>query len=348
MLKNTVMFDNKLTILVTGGAGYIGSHTVLALKRTGYKVLILDNLICGHRNFVDDVLEVPLIVGDIRNRTLLDNIFTNYSIAAVIHFAAFAYVGESISNPAKYYDNNVVGTFTLLEAMRAASVDKIVFASTCATYGNALEIPIAENIPQKPINPYGKSKLMVEMLLKDYTHAYDFKSVIFRFFNVAGASADGLLGEDHEPETHLIPLVLLTALGNRESISIFGTDYLTPDGTCIRDYIHVTDLAQAHVLGLRYLMAGKKSQVFNLGNDHGFSVRQIIDTAKAITQKPIRVEECPRRFGDPPVLVSNSLKARKILGWKPQYTKIENIIADSWTWHKKRHGRLTDLTLNSN
>ena len=332
------MSNNNPTILVTGGAGYIGSHNVLALKKAGYQILILDNLVYGHRDFVEDVLKVPLIVGDIKNRELLDSIFAEHSIVAVVHFAAFAYVGESVSNPAKYYANNFIGTFTLLEAMRAASVNKIVFSSTCATYGNPQNIPITEDASQKPINPYGRSKLMVEMLLKDYAQAYDLKSVIFRYFNAAGASPEGFLGEDHEPETHLIPLVLLTALGKRESISIFGTDYDTPDGTCIRDYIHVNDLAQAHILGLQYLLDGGESQIFNLGNGNGFSVRQIIDAAKKVTQKPINVIECDRREGDPPILVGSGSKARQVLGWEPAYTEIEDIIAHSWNWHQKRHG----------
>ena len=332
------MSNNNPTILVTGGAGYIGSHNVLALKKAGYQILILDNLVYGHRDLVEDVLKVPLIVGDIKNRELLDSIFAEHSIVAVIHFAAFAYVGESVTNPAEYYANNFIGTFTLLEAMRAASVDKIVFSSTCATYGNPQNIPITEDASQKPINPYGRSKLMVEMLLKDYAQAYGLKSVVFRYFNAAGASPEGFLGEDHDPETHLIPLVLLTALGKRESISIFGTDYDTPDGTCIRDYIHVNDLAQAHILGLQYLLDGGESQIFNLGNGNGFSVRQIIDAAKTVTQKPIKVVECDRREGDPPVLVGSGSKARQILGWEPAYTKIEDIIESSWNWHQKRHG----------
>ena len=332
------MSNNNPTILVTGGAGYIGSHNVLALKKAGYQILILDNLVYGHRDLVEDVLKVPLIVGDIKNRELLDSIFAEHSIVAVIHFAAFAYVGESVTNPAEYYANNFIGTFTLLEAMRAASVDKIVFSSTCATYGNPQNIPITEDASQKPINPYGRSKLMVEMLLKDYAQAYGLKSVVFRYFNPAGASPEGFLGEDHDPETHLIPLVLLTALGKRESISIFGTDYDTPDGTCIRDYIHVNDLAQAHILGLQYLLDGGESQIFNLGNGNGFSVRQIIDAAKTVTQKPIKVVECDRREGDPPVLVGSGSKARQILGWEPAYTKIEDIIESSWNWHQKRHG----------
>lgn len=333
------MSKNQATILITGGAGYIGSHAVFALKKAGYQVLILDNLIYGHQDLVEQVLQVPLIIGDITNRPLLDNIFANYPIAAVIHFAAFACVGESIAKPAKYYANNFVGTFTLLEAMRAASVNKIVFSSTCATYGIPSTIPITEEQCQNPINPYGKSKFMVEQLLKDYSQAYGFNSVIFRYFNAAGASPDGRLGEDHSPETHLLPLVLLTALRARNSMAIFGTDHPTPDGTCIRDYIHVADIAQAHILGLRYLLAGEQSQVFNLGNGNGFSVREIIETAKIVTQRPIKVVESDRRLGDPPILGGSSLKARKILGWKPQYTEIKDIIAHAWQWHQKRHGQ---------
>ncbi|HHP7231490.1 MAG TPA: UDP-glucose 4-epimerase GalE [Xenococcaceae cyanobacterium] len=330
------MFKNQQTILVTGGAGYIGSHTVMALKQAGYQVLILDNLIYGHRDLVEQVLQVPLIVGDITDRSLLDSIFASYCVVGVIHFAAFAYVGESISKPAKYYANNFIGTFTLLEAMRAAAIKKIVFSSTCATYGTPETIPITEDLNQNPINPYGMSKLMVENLLKDYTRAYGFQSVIFRYFNAAGASPDGNLGEDHEPETHLIPLVLQTALGVRTSLSIFGTDYPTPDGTCIRDYIHVADLAQAHILGLEYLLTEKDSQVFNLGNGNGFSVRQIVNAAKLVTQKPIKIIECDRRLGDPPILIGSSQKVRQVLGWQPEYTDIEDIITHAWQWHQKR------------
>ena len=330
------MFTQQKTILITGGAGYIGSHTVKALKQSGYKVMILDNLIYGHRDLVE-ILQVPLIVGDISNRPLLNRIFTDYDISAVIHFAAFGYVGESVTHPAKYYGNNVFGTFTLLEAMRAAGVKQIVFSSTCATYGTPKTIPITEEMAQNPINPYGMSKLMVEKLLQDYGKAYGLRAVIFRYFNAAGADPEGLLGEDHTPEAHLIPLVLLTALDRRESISIFGTDYPTPDGTCVRDYIHVCDLAQAHVLGLKYLEAQNNSQIFNLGNGNGFSVRQIIDTAKKVTNRSIRVLECDRRKGDPPILIGSSQKARLVLGWQPQYSDLETIVAHAWQWHQRRH-----------
>ena len=331
------MSPGKPTVLVTGGAGYIGSHTVLALKQAGFDVIILDNLVYGHRDLVEKVLQVELVVGDTGDRPLLDDLFNTRHIAAVMHFSAYAYVGESVTDPAKYYRNNVLGTLTLLEAMLAASVKKFVFSSTCATYGVPEVIPIPEDHPQNPINPYGATKLMVERILSDFDVAYDFKSVRFRYFNAAGAAPNGLLGEDHNPETHLIPLVLQTALGKRESISVFGTDYPTPDGTCIRDYIHVSDLADAHVLGLEYLLKGGDSEVFNLGNGNGFSVKEVIEAAKQVTQKDIKVVQCDRRPGDPPALIGTSEKARKILGWHPQYSSIEDIITHAWQWHQRRH-----------
>lgn len=331
------MTPEKPTILVTGGAGYIGSHAVLALKRAGYGVVVLDNLVYGHRDLVEKVLQVELIVGDTNNRSLLDELFASHPIAAVMHFSAYAYVGESVTDPGKYYRNNVVGTLTLLEAMLAASVKHFVFSSTCATYGVPKEVPISEDHPQNPINPYGMTKLMVERMLSDFDIAYGLKSVYFRYFNAAGADPDGLLGEDHNPETHLIPLVLMTALGKRESVSIFGTDYPTSDGTCIRDYIHVTDLADAHVLGLEYLLQGGDTSVFNLGNGNGFSVKQVIDTAELVTGRNIKVVESDRRPGDPPILVGSSDKARKILGWKPQYPALREIVTHAWQWHQHRH-----------
>jgi len=330
--------NKKQMILVTGGAGYIGSHAVLALKQAGYDVLILDNLVYGHQEIVEEVLQVPLVVGDTCDRPLLDRIFSTHDIAAVMHFAAYAYVGESVTEPAKYYHNNVVGTLTLLEAMVAANVKKFVFSSTCATYGIPHRIPLTEDHPQNPINPYGATKLMVERILQDFDPAYDFKSVSFRYFNAAGADPNGQLGEDHNPETHLIPLVLQTALGKRDSIGIFGTDYETADGTCIRDYIHVNDLASAHILGLEYLINGGNTDFFNLGNGGGFSVREVILQAEKITGKKIKVVESDRRPGDPPVLVGSSEKAKTILGWSPQYSDLKDIIAHAWQWHQKRHG----------
>lgn len=328
----------KSKILVTGGAGYIGSHAVLALKQAGYDVVILDNLVYGHQDLVEQVLQVEMVVGDTSDRPLLDRLFATHDIAAVMHFAAYAYVGESVQYPDKYYRNNVLGTLTLLEAMLAAKINKFVFSSTCATYGVPKTVPIPEDHPQDPINPYGASKLMVERILADFDIAYDFKSVYFRYFNAAGADPSGLLGEDHDPETHLIPLVLMAALGKRDSISVFGTDYDTPDGTCIRDYIHVNDLAQAHVLGIDYLLNGGKTGVFNLGNGNGFSVKEVIETARQVTGREIKVVESDRRPGDPPVLVGSSQKAREILGWKPQYADLKDILTHAWQWHQKRHG----------
>ena len=331
------MSAGKPSILVTGGAGYIGSHTVLALKQAGYEVVILDNLVYGHRDLVEQVLRVELIEGDTSDRLLLDNLFQSRNFAAVMHFSAYAYVGESVTDPAKYYRNNVLGTLTLLESMLAASIKNFVFSSTCATYGVPNFIPITEDHPQNPINPYGATKLMVERILTDFDVAYNFKSVRFRYFNAAGANPEGLLGEDHHPETHLIPLVLQTALGQREAISIFGTDYPTPDGTCIRDYIHVNDLADAHVLGLEYLLNGGESEVFNLGNGNGFSVREVIAAAEDVTGMVISVQECDRRIGDPPALIGTSEKARKILNWQPQYPGIKDIVSHAWQWHQTRH-----------
>lgn len=331
------MSEAKSTILVTGGAGYIGTHAVLALKRAGYEVIVLDNLVYGHRELVEDVLQVKLIVGDTNDRPLLDELFATHNIAAVMHFAAYIAVGESVVEPGKYYRNNVTGTLTLLEAMVAASVKKFVFSSTCAVYGEPQKVPIPEDHPYNPMSPYASSKLMVERILADFDVAYGLKSVIFRYFNAAGAEPTGLLGEDHNPETHLIPLVLLAALGKRESITILGTDYPTPDGTGVRDYIHVCDLADAHVLGVEYLLQGNNSEVFNLGNGNGFSVREVIETGKAVTGRDFKVVESDRRPGDVPVLVGSSDKAKKNLGWSPQYLDLREIVMHAWQWHQKRH-----------
>ncbi len=331
------MNSSKQTILVTGGAGYIGSHAVKALQEQGFQVIILDNLVYGHSDLSEVNLPAKLVVGDISDRHFLDRLFSTTKIDAVMHFAAYAYVGESVTDPSKYYWNNVVGTLTLLDAMRQHGVTKFVFSSTCATYGVPDFVPITEDHPQRPINPYGAGKLAVERILQDYDTAYGLKSVIFRYFNAAGADPHGSLGEDHQPETHLIPLVLQAAAGKRAAVSIFGTDYETPDGTCVRDYIHVSDLAQAHVLGLQYLMDKQVSQIFNLGNGNGFSVRQVIDTASKVTGKIVPVEECPRRSGDPAILIGSSDKARQILGWKPQYADLTTIVEHAWNWHQVRH-----------
>ncbi len=331
------MSSNK-TILVTGGAGYIGSHAVLALKNAGYEVVVLDNLSYGHREIVDNVLKVELVIADTSDRAALDRLFTTHKIDAVMHFAAYIAVGESVKQPGKYYTNNVASTLNLLEAMLAHGVDKIVFSSTCAVYGMPKEIPMSENHPHDPLSPYAASKDMVERILRDFDTAFNLKSVAFRYFNACGADPGGLLGEDHTPETHLIPLALLTALKKRQSLYIFGTDYDTPDGTCVRDYIHVNDLADAHVLGLKYLLSGGESEVFNLGNGNGFSVRETIETAREVTGLEIRAIESDRRAGDAPILVGSSDKARKMLGWNPNYGDLKKIIAHAWQWHQTRHG----------
>lgn len=328
----------KATVLVTGGAGYIGSHAVLALKQAGYNVVVFDNLSYGHRELVDSILKVELIEGDTSDRALLDQVFRDRQIDAVMHFAAFTYVGESVSDPGKYYNNNVMGTLSLIEAAVAANIDKFIFSSTCATYGIPNQVPIPEDHPQNPINPYGTSKLMVEQILNDFDVSHNLRSVCFRYFNAAGADPEGRLGEDHNPETHLIPLVLYAAMGKRDAISIFGTDYDTPDGTCVRDYIHVSDLADAHVLGLDYLLKGGESTQFNLGNGNGFSVKEVIETAKQITGREFNVKLADRRPGDTPTLVGTAERAINILGWQPKYADINSIIAHAWQWHQKRHG----------
>lgn len=325
------------TVLVTGGGGYIGSHTVKALQAAGYEVVILDNLVYGHRDLVKNVLKAKLFEGDIGDHALLDRLFSTYSVAAVVHFAAYAYVGESTTNPAKYYANNVRATLTLLEAMVDAGIKKLVFSSTCAIYGVPDTLPILEACDKRPVNPYGQTKLMVEQILDDFDRAYGLKSVCFRYFNAAGADPAGDLGEDHTPETHLIPLVL-EAAQKRKAVSIFGKDYPTADGTCIRDYIHVSDLADAHVLGLDHLLQGNSSQKINLSNGSGFSVRQVIETAKAVTGRPIKVVEAARRPGDPPALVGSSDKASALLGWQPRYPELVDIIDHAWQWYQKRHG----------
>lgn len=327
----------KPTILVTGGAGYIGSQACLVLQ-DHYRVVVLDNLELGHREVFAHLPDVELIIGNVGDRLLLNRIFAQYDVDAVIHFAASAYVGESIHHPAKYYRNNVVETLTLLQAMVDAEVKKIVFSSTCATYGVPSQIPIPETHVQQPINPYGRTKLVIEGMLHDFQKAYGLEYVCFRYFNAAGADPQGRIGEDHYPEPHLIPRVLLTALGYFESLSIYGTDYPTPDGTCVRDYIHVVDLAQAHRKGLEYLLEGQPSTVFNLGNGQGFSVMQVIETARQVTERPISVELAERRPGDPPALVGSGDKAQKILGWQPMYPDLETIMTHAWNWHLSRHG----------
>ncbi len=319
-------------ILITGGAGYIGSHVNKELNKRGYDTVILDNLIYGHKVLVK---WGEFVLGDLKNIDQIRLIFEKYNIKAVMHFAAFAYVGESVENPQKYYLNNVKNTLNLLQVMLEYDVEYFIFSSTCATYGIPQEIPIPEHHPQNPINPYGKSKLMIEKVLEDYSKAYGLKYVSLRYFNAAGADPDCEIGEWHEPETHLIPIVLDVAIGKNEAVKIFGTDYPTPDGTCIRDFIHVTDLADAHILAREYLFKGGKSQVFNLGNGNGFSVKEVIQTAKEVTKRKIKFVNWERRPGDPPVLVGSSEKAKAILGWKPKYWELSIIIETAWEWHKR-------------
>ncbi len=326
------------SILVTGGAGYIGSHAVLALEQAGYQVVILDSLEYGHPDLVEQHLNAKLVKGNTADRELLDQLFQDHNFEAVMHFAAYIAVGESVTEPAKYYQNNVYGTLNLLQAMEAAGVKRFVFSSTCAIYGPPKTVPIPEEHPKNPISPYASSKLMVEMMLKDFQAAYGLQAVCFRYFNAAGADPQGRLGEDHNPETHLIPLVLQTALGKRDHISIYGDDYDTRDGTCIRDYIHVADLADAHVKGVQYLMDGGETAFINLGNGNGFTVKEVIETARKVTGHPIPAVECDRRPGDPPSLIGSSDHARKRLGWVPKYADLETIVSHAWQWHQQRHG----------
>lgn len=327
------MRETSKTILVVGGAGYIGSHMVKQLCRSGAKVVALDNLSTGHRDAVSPHAE--LVVGSASDGRLLTELFSRYRFDAVMHFASFIQVGESVLDPAKYYSNNVAATLTLLDAMRAAGVLRFIFSSTAAVYGEPVYVPIDEAHPKNPINPYGRSKWMVEQVLDDYDRAYGLKAVCLRYFNAAGADPEGELGERHQPETHLIPLVLQAASRRREAIAVFGTDYDTPDGTCIRDYVHVTDLCDAHALALEYLLAGGESARFNLGNGQGFSVQEVIDTASRVTGKKIPVRYEARRPGDPARLVADSRKAKEVLGWQPKRTELEAILTDAWTWERK-------------
>lgn len=326
-------------ILIVGGAGYIGSHINKELYLKNEKTVILDSLIYGHK---EAVKWGEFVEADLNDIEALRSIFKKYPIKAVMHFAAFAYVGESVIDPKKYYQNNVANTLNLLDVMLEFKVKNLIFSSTCATYGNPIETPITETHPQNPINPYGQSKLMVEKILSDYSKAYDFNYVALRYFNAAGADIDGEIGEDHTPETHLIPLVLDVAIGKREDIKVFGTDYDTKDGTAVRDYIHVTDLAQAHILALTYLQNGGESTVFNLGNGEGYSVSQVIQCAREVTKKEIKAVNEPRRDGDPASLIGGAKKAKDILGWKPQYESLEDIISSAWNWHKKLHEKSQD------
>lgn len=320
-----------MRLLVLGGAGYIGSHTAVELLDRGHEVVIADNLITGYKQAVPK--EAVFYQGDIRDYNFLNNLFKTEKIDAVIHFAAFSLVGESVTNPLKYYENNLYGTKVLLQAMIDNNVDKIVFSSTAATYGEPENIPILESDRTCPTNPYGETKLAMEKMMKWSANAYQLRYVSLRYFNACGAHKSGKLGEAHNPESHLIPLVLQVPNGKRESVSIYGTDYDTPDGTCIRDYIHVTDLAEAHILAVGYLMKGGESNVFNLGNGVGYSVREVIETARKVTGHPIPAVEIPRRAGDPARLVASGEKAKTVLGWEPKITSLEDIIRSAWVWH---------------
>ena len=319
-----------MSILVTGGAGYIGSHCVAALIDRGVDVVVVDDLSKGHRAALKGG---RLYVGSVADRTFLDTVFERESIEAVIHFAAFSLVGESMQVPERYFRNNMTAGLSLIETMIDHKIPYLVFSSTAATFGEPEYVPIDEEHPQLPTNPYGESKLIVEKMLKWCDLAHGLKFCALRYFNVAGARADGTIGEDHRPESHLIPLILQVAQGKREKLSLFGTDYPTKDGTCVRDYIHVEDLIDAHMLALDYLRAGKPSAAFNLGNGQGFSNREIIDAARRVTGHPIPVTEEGRRPGDPATLIASSQKAMDVLGWKPKYTNVEDIIATAWKWH---------------
>lgn len=325
-----------MAVLVTGGAGYIGSHTVAELLARGEEVVIVDSLETGHQ---EAVLGGTLHIGDIRDSAFLDSVFAQHSIDAVIHFAAYSLVGESMSNPAKYYDNNVHGTLVLLEAMRKHHVSRIVFSSTAATYGEPERTPIQETEATNPTNVYGETKLTMERMMRWFDQAHDIRYVSLRYFNAAGAHENGKIGEDHRPETHLIPLVLQTALGQRKEMKVFGSDYPTPDGTCIRDYIHVSDLADAHVLAVEYLRSGGQSDVFNLGSGNGFSVLEVIQTAERVTGRSIPTVTEERRAGDPAVLIASADKAKSVLGWSPKRDDLNVLIESAWNWHQARpHG----------
>ncbi len=324
-----------MKVLVTGGAGYVGSHAARLLTAAGHEIWVYDNLVFGHRAAVPPG---RLIEGDLLDRGKVEAVLRAKRIDAVMHFAAFAYVGESVTDPAKYYHNNVVGTLSLLEAMRAAGVSRIVFSSTCATYGEPERVPISESQPQHPINPYGFTKLVIEHALADYAHAYGWSYAALRYFNASGASADGDLGEDHDPETHLIPLVLQVALGQREHIMVFGDKHPTPDGTCIRDYIHVDDLATAHQAALERLERGVELKL-NLGTGRGSSVSEVIEACRQVTRLPILARMTGPRAGDPPALVADASQARRDRGWEPRYTEITPIVETAWRWHRSHpHG----------
>ncbi|WP_448119122.1 UDP-glucose 4-epimerase GalE [Pseudomonas serbica] len=321
-----------MKFLVIGGAGYIGSHMVKQLLGAGHELVVADNFSTGYRSAV---LGGTLVELDIADAQALDTLFGTHRFDAVLHFASFIQVGESVTEPAKYYQNNLAATLTLLKAMVRAEVKHFIFSSTAAVYGDPAYVPIDEAHPKAAINPYGRSKWMVEQVLEDFDRAYGLRSVCLRYFNAAGADPEGQLGERHEPETHLLPLVLQAASGRRKTITVFGFDYDTPDGTCIRDYVHVVDLVAAHAQAVDYLLAGGASTAFNLGNGQGFSVQQVIDTARRVTGRDIFISEAPRRAGDPPRLVADARRAKSLLDWQPRYATLEQIVAHAWEWEKK-------------
>jgi UDP-glucose 4-epimerase len=321
------------TILIAGGAGYIGSHMAWHLYDKSEKIIVLDNFSSGSRELLPS--DITIIEGSIGDARLLEKIFSEYTISAVMHFAAFIEVGESVTNPAKYYKNNVLDTITLLDVMRKHDVNYFIFSSTAATYGEPQYTPIDLQHPNLPLNPYGRSKLMVEQILADYDTAYGLKSVCLRYFNACGADPKGRTGECHDPESHLIPIILQVANGRRAAIKIFGDDYPTPDGTCVRDYIHIVDLCSAHDLALRKLMQSNDSKRYNLGNGQGFSVKQVIDTVADVTGKSIKVESAARRAGDPAILVADASAAINELGWQPQYPNLRDIIKHAWAWEQQ-------------
>lgn len=319
-------------IFIAGGAGYIGSHINKLLYQKGHRAVVFDNLSLGHKDFVK---WGNFVLGDLSDRQQIRECFLKYPVDAVMHFSAYASVEESIQDPSKYYNNNVINTINLLDTMVEFEIDSLIFSSSCAIYGIPEEVPIKETHPKNPVNPYGKSKLIVEEIFSDYERAYGLKTISLRYFNAAGADSDGDIGERHDPETHLIPLAIYAALSKREDIKIFGGDYPTQDRTCIRDYIHVTDLADAHIRALEYLKNTKKSNVFNLGNGSGYSVREVIETVKRVSKKDFAVVESERRPGDPPVLIADSRKAEKELNWKPDHSELETIVKTAWEWHSK-------------
>ncbi len=325
------------SLLVTGGAGFIGSHTVQHLLDLGENIVVLDNLVFGHRSALD-LERVTFIEGDLSDSALLEKVFAEHQPEAVLHFAAYCYVGESVEQPLKYYRNNVAGPLTLLEAMQKHGCHRFIFSSTCATYGNPVAVPMDETHPQNPVNPYGASKLMLERVLRDCEAAFGLKSVFLRYFNASGCDPEGRIGEDHDPETHLIPRILMAIRGEIDAITVFGTDYPTPDGTCIRDYIHVNDLAAAHALALAHLRRGGESTAVNLGTGRGFSVKEIIATAEEVTGRKAPVQFGPRRAGDPPELICNPAKAKAVLGWEAAHKDPRSHIQSAWNWMSQPHG----------